>query len=132
MGAAAPAASCFQLFGFDLMLDGDGRPWLLEVNGDPGLRTESPIFLTINAPMVADLLNLIGLAQPHLETKAEGEQEDEGDTASEVGGADARIRELRQEAARRHRDCGQEARGQWRRLHPSEHSEEWTRALSGE
>ena len=55
---------CFQLFGFDVMLGADGTPWLLEVNGDPGLRTESPIFQRINAPMVADLLNLVGVRSP--------------------------------------------------------------------
>ena len=129
---AVQSACCFQLFGFDVMLDAEAKPWLLEVNGDPGLRTESPIFLTINAPMVADLLNLVGLAQPPPETRAHGEAEDEQALSSSRGerGADERIEELREEAARRHRDCGQEARGQWRCLHPSERSEEWTRTLS--
>ena len=46
------------------MLDRDARPYLLEVNGDPGLRTESAIFLSINAPMLADLLNLVGVRRP--------------------------------------------------------------------
>ena len=68
-GAAPPrrggsTRQCFQLFGFDVMLDRDARPYLLEVNGDPGLRTESAIFLSINAPMLADLLNLVGVRRP--------------------------------------------------------------------
>jgi hypothetical protein len=68
-GAAPPRRGgsthqCFQLFGFDVMLDRDARPYLLEVNGDPGLRTESAIFLSINAPMLADLLNLVGVRRP--------------------------------------------------------------------
>ena len=61
---AAPAGACFQLYGFDVMLDGGGKPWLLEVNGDPGLRTESPIFLQINRPMLLDMLNLVGVGPP--------------------------------------------------------------------
>ena len=36
---------CFQLFGFDVMLDANCRPWLLEVNLDPALGTESPLDL---------------------------------------------------------------------------------------
>jgi hypothetical protein len=68
-GAAPPRRGgsthqCFQLFGFDVMLDRDARPYLLEVNGDPGLRTESAIFLLINALMLADLLNLVGVRRP--------------------------------------------------------------------
>ena len=148
---AAQAACCFQLFGFDVMLDANARPWLLEVNGDPGLRTESPIFLAINAPMVADLLNVVGLsakarAEPRPEeTRAGDEGDDRGDEGPEAaaigkaGDADAaaaaaerRIQELREEAARRHSQHGQAALGQWRRLHPSERSKEWTRALSEE
>ena len=107
---AAQDACCFQLYGFDVMLDADARPWLLEVNGDPGLRTESPIFLQINAPMVADLLNLIGLSA-------------KSSTARSIV-ADGGAQGLRDEAAARH--DGVEARcGAWRRLHPSLRSQEW-------
>ena len=63
-GGSASSRQCFQLYGFDLMLDAEARPWLLEVNGDPGLRTESAIFGEINVPMVADLLHLVGVRVP--------------------------------------------------------------------
>ena len=88
---AAQRACCFQLYGFDVMLDADAKPWLLEVNGDPGLRTESPVFLEINAPMVSDLLNLVGLSAPDAGAAAASESEVAVDAGSEVTAAGAEV-----------------------------------------
>lgn len=44
---AQPHAGVFQLFGFDVMLDANLRPWLLEVNLDPALATDSPLDLKV-------------------------------------------------------------------------------------
>ena len=38
---------CFQLFGFDVMLDASCRPWVLEVNLDPSLATDSALDLAV-------------------------------------------------------------------------------------
>lgn len=111
---AAQAACCFQLFGFDVMLDDQAKPWLLEVNGDPGLRTESPIFLSINAPMVADLLNLLGLLEPHSDVSSSEDGSDEHEVRAR----------FHKEAALRH-EREQFRRGQWRRLYPSEQGRSW-------
>ena len=59
-----PVRTCFQVFGFDVMLDGAGKPWLLEVNLDPALRTESPLDLKIKSSMLVDLLNVVGMPLP--------------------------------------------------------------------
>lgn len=40
---AQPHATVFQLFGFDVMFDARLKPWLLEVNLDPALGTDSPL-----------------------------------------------------------------------------------------
>lgn len=59
-----PVRQCFQVFGFDVMLDASGKPYLLEVNLDPALRTESPLDLRIKSGMLTDLLNVVGMPLP--------------------------------------------------------------------
>lgn len=54
-------SNCFDLFGFDVLLDSDLKPWLLEVNLSPSLATDSPLDLYIKGKLVADTLNLIGI-----------------------------------------------------------------------
>ena len=46
------------------MLDAHAKPWLLEVNLDPALRTESPLDLKIKSQMIIDLLNVVGMPVP--------------------------------------------------------------------
>ena len=58
-GAAAPR--CFQLFGFDVLLDADGRPWVLEVNLDPSLRTDTQLDWRVKSRVLVDVLNLVGV-----------------------------------------------------------------------
>ncbi len=63
---------CFQLFGFDVMLDANCRPWLLEVNLDPALGTESPLDLKVKSSLLIDLLNLVGVPAPSPADSASG------------------------------------------------------------
>ena len=39
---------CFELFGYDVMVDDALRPWLLEVNLAPSLAAESPLDLKVS------------------------------------------------------------------------------------
>ena len=53
--------NCFEIFGYDILIDSDLKPWLLEVNLSPSLATDSPLDMTIKANLIADTLNLIGM-----------------------------------------------------------------------
>eukprot|EP00928_Gymnodinium_smaydae_P038235 TRINITY_DN26413_c0_g1_i1.p1 TRINITY_DN26413_c0_g1~~TRINITY_DN26413_c0_g1_i1.p1 ORF type:complete len:874 (-),score=159.48 TRINITY_DN26413_c0_g1_i1:61-2682(-) len=56
-----PNQSCFEIYGFDVMLDEDLKPWLLEVNTFPSLSSSSPLDKRIKTKLVADVLTLVGL-----------------------------------------------------------------------
>ena len=50
--------NCFELYGFDIMVDDNLHPWLLEVNLSPSLATDSPLDMKIKSAVLADLFNL--------------------------------------------------------------------------
>jgi len=64
VASGEPNKQCFQVFGFDVMLDADAKPWLLEVNLDPALKTDSPLDLRVKTKMLVDLLNTISVPIP--------------------------------------------------------------------
>lgn len=53
---------CFQILGFDIMLDHDLKPWLIEVNHAPSLATESAFDLTLKLQLVGDTVRLLNLS----------------------------------------------------------------------
>jgi len=48
--------NCFELFGFDFLLDEDFRTWLIEVNHNPLLGTPNPYMRRMVPNMVEDML----------------------------------------------------------------------------
>jgi tubulin polyglutamylase TTLL4 len=55
---------CYELFGFDVILDHNLKPWLLEVNVSPSLMGSSPLDRTIKGTLMADVFHLVGF-QPY-------------------------------------------------------------------
>jgi Tubulin-tyrosine ligase family len=53
--------NCFEILGFDILIDSDLKPWLLEVNLSPSLATDSPLDLTIKSNLLTDSFNLAGV-----------------------------------------------------------------------
>uniref|UniRef100_A0A3Q0KRK4 Tubulin tyrosine ligase-related n=1 Tax=Schistosoma mansoni TaxID=6183 RepID=A0A3Q0KRK4_SCHMA len=56
--------SVHEIFGFDIFLDEDLQPWLLEVNVSPSMHSDSPLDAKIKGNVIKDMLNLSGLRLP--------------------------------------------------------------------
>ena len=93
---------CFQLFGFDVMLDAALRAWVLEVNLDPSLATDAPLDLAVKSAVITDLLNLVGVGDSAAESDqrpvapsglSDGEAERSAKPAEETGELRASILE---------------------------------------
>lgn len=53
--------NCFQVFGFDILIDSKLNPWLIEVNLSPSLGCSSPLDFEIKSKLVADTLTMVGV-----------------------------------------------------------------------
>ena len=53
--------NCFELLGYDVLIDQNLKPWLMEVNLSPSLATESPLDLKIKSQLFVDTMNLISV-----------------------------------------------------------------------
>lgn len=54
----------FELFGFDIILDEDFKPWILEVNITPSLKSESDLDTKVKYGVIKDMFNLVGYNLP--------------------------------------------------------------------
>ena len=52
---------CFELLGFDIILDSKLKPMLLEVNSAPSFATESPLDYEIKRGLFVDMFGILGL-----------------------------------------------------------------------
>lgn len=57
----AAQSRCFELLGFDVMLDEGLRPWLLEVNHSPSFSVDSPLDRRIKTGLLGDLMEALRL-----------------------------------------------------------------------
>ncbi|XP_063302272.1 tubulin polyglutamylase TTLL5-like [Pelobates fuscus] len=53
--------NCFEIYGFDILIDENMKPWMLEVNLSPSLTCDAPLDLKIKANVVADALTITGV-----------------------------------------------------------------------
>jgi hypothetical protein len=53
--------NCFELYGFDVLIDSDLKPWLLEVNVLPSLSSSSMFDKRVKTTVICDVLTLIGI-----------------------------------------------------------------------
>jgi len=59
-GGSKGKSSCFEIYGFDVLIDANLRPWLLEVNVSPSLSSSSPMDKQIKTLLLSDSLYLVG------------------------------------------------------------------------
>ncbi|KAF1318847.1 Tubulin polyglutamylase, partial [Globisporangium splendens] len=52
---------CYELFGFDVMLDSNLIPWLIEVNVSPSLMGGSPLDKRVKGLLLSDIFHLVGV-----------------------------------------------------------------------
>lgn len=70
MRAARHRNQCFEIYGFDVIIDSKLRPWLLEVNVAPSLSSSSPYDKQVKTKLLCDTLHLVGF-QPFDRKKVE-------------------------------------------------------------
>jgi len=54
-------SKCFEIFGYDILIDRDLKPWLLEVNLSPSMQLSANIDKRIKINFIHDLFNLVGV-----------------------------------------------------------------------
>ena len=54
--------NCYELFGVDVLIDDNLKPWIMEVNLSPSLSCDTPLDLKIKSKLVADIFNIVGCA----------------------------------------------------------------------
>ncbi len=57
------ASNCFELYGFDVMIDENFKPWLLEVNFSPALSCDCQADSIVKKPMVHDMIDMMGFQE---------------------------------------------------------------------
>jgi len=53
---------CFEILGFDIMLDQNLKPWLIEINHTPSFTTDTPLDKNIKQNVIADALRLMNIS----------------------------------------------------------------------
>lgn len=67
---------CFEVYGFDILLDQDLKSWVLEVNCLPSLSSSSMFDKQVKTQLISDAFTLIGIRGYHkLDMKAENEKD---------------------------------------------------------
>ncbi len=54
-------SACFEILGFDVLLDRKLKPWLIEVNHSPSFHTDAPLDKEVKEGLLYDTLNLVDL-----------------------------------------------------------------------
>ena len=96
---------CFEILGFDIMLDSNLKPWLIEVNHAPSFSTDTPFDLKVKSQLIEDtfiLLNINPEKRLKYYRKRENEMKNNWFARHRVNSSLKLPKELRDEHKRRH------------------------------
>lgn len=68
---------CFEMYGYDILIDDELKPWIIEVNSSPSLSSENPADYQLKSCLLHDLLDIIDL-----------EKKNEAGLSDQMGGFD--------------------------------------------
>ena len=94
MRSAKYRNQCFEVYGFDVMVDAKLRPWLLEVNVAPSLSSSSPYDKQVKTMLLCDTLHLVGF-QPFDRKRVDDERKKENKSRLLGLGYDPKAKGLR-------------------------------------
>ena len=52
---------CFELYGFDILLDANLKPWLIEVNGSPSMTANTDTDKTLKVGLLDDIISIVNI-----------------------------------------------------------------------
>ncbi|XP_063404870.1 tubulin polyglutamylase TTLL7-like [Mytilus trossulus] len=55
--------NCFELYGFDVLIDENLKPWLLEVNFSPSLSADCQVDMVVKKPLLHDIIQLMNFKE---------------------------------------------------------------------
>ena len=58
---------CFEILGFDILIDEKLKPWLIEINHAPSFATDTPLDFKIKKDLIADTIQIVNMT--HLRKK---------------------------------------------------------------
>lgn len=50
---------CFEMYGYDILIDNDLKPWLLEVNASPSLTTSTEKDVVLKSQLLRDVFAIV-------------------------------------------------------------------------
>ncbi|XP_038591113.1 tubulin polyglutamylase ttll6 isoform X1 [Micropterus salmoides] len=121
-------SACFEILGFDVLLDHRLRPWVLEVNHSPSFTTDSQLDREVKDALLYDTLVLINLGACDRRKITKEERRRVKDRLQQNSTKEARTEELRQcQAATVEQMERYEARhlGGFKRIYPREGGEKY-------
>jgi hypothetical protein len=73
--------SCFEMFGYDILLDANLRPWIMEVNCFASLSSSAPLDKKMKTMLLCDIFHMVGLDPVDVKEYLKNEKIDQDEKA---------------------------------------------------